>query len=208
VTKTGKTVDYIVETANIYTLGFFWGSIKEIILKIDQTIDVRANFEKVQQLLVFSKRAIARQAGITPGSLDGILKHNNPKIAQVVSLSRGLGVSVRYLIGGGDPTPELRANYVFEPMKPARLKPGWKPEVPNVAARVEIIMRQTGQKKCEASKRVNAMPGWWSSLLKKNNPTMRMLEKIAYATGVKPIDLVISVSSEEFSIVMKPKISY
>lgn len=176
---------------------------------IERTIDVKKNFEKVQRLLNISKREVARRAKITPGSLDGILKHNNPKVQQLVCLSRGLGVSVRYLVAGGDPEPELKANYEFpEPFKPAVLRQGWKPEVPNVAARVEIILKRTGQTKSAASKKINSTPSWWSSVLKKNNPTMRMLERISYAINVKPIDLVVSVTSQEFSEAMMPAKPY
>lgn len=175
---------------------------------IPQTVDVRTNFEKARELLCFSKRAIARQAKMSPGSLDGVLKHNNPKISQIVKLSKGLGVSVRYLVGGGDPEVELKAAYVFDELKRPTLKPGWKPDVPNVAARVEIILKQTGQTKNATAKRVNAIQSWWSSLLKKNNPTVRILERIAYAVGVEPVDLVISVSYDEFGRVMIPPISY
>lgn len=171
---------------------------------IPQKINVKTNFEKVQRLLNISKREVARRAGITPGSLDGILKHNNPKIKQLVSLSKGLGVSIRYLVEGGDPETELKENYVHAPLKPPTLRTGWKPEMPNVAARVEIILKKTGQTKSETSKKINSIPSWWSSVLKKNNPTMRMLERISYAINVEPKDLVVSVTSEEFSSAMMP----
>lgn len=173
---------------------------------IQQTIDVKKNFEAVREKLQISQREVARRAGLAAGSLSGILAHNNPKVQQLVSLSRGLGVSVRYLVGGGDPVEELKQNYDSEDSwKKPRLRSGWKPEVPNVAARVEIILKQTGQRKKDAAQRINVHYGWWSLVFRKNNPTMRMLERIAYAINVEPVNLVTSVSYDEYGKVMIPK---
>lgn len=182
--------------------------IRSDILKFKRTIDVKSNFERAQERLGFSKRLIAERSGMPPGSLGGVLTHNNPTIHQLLKLSRGLGVSIHYLIVGGNPEKELKENYVFEPLKDPALRDDWKPEKPNVAARVELTLKRTGQRKIDAAKRLNAIASWWSPILKRNNPTVRVLEKIAYMVQVPAVTLIEPVSFDEYGEVMIPKIHY
>jgi transcriptional regulator with XRE-family HTH domain len=177
-------------------------------VKFERTIDVKSNFDLAQAKLGFSKRRIAEKSGMPAGSLGGVLTHNNPTIQQLLKLSRGLGVSISFLLKGGDPEEELKANYVFEALKDPVLRDDWKPKKPNVAARVEMTLRQTGMTKIVAAKRINAIPSWWSPILKRNNPTVVVLEKIAYALKVDPVDLVEPVPFNEYGKVMAPKVHY
>ena len=177
-------------------------------MKFKRTINVKENFEKAQAKLGFSKRLIADRSGMPAGSLGGILTHNNPTIQQLLKLSRGLGISIRYLIEGGNPEHELKENYVFEALKEPLLRDDWAPEKPNVAARVDIILRTTGQTKIKAAQRIQVIPSWWSPILKRNNPTVTVIEKMAYALKVKSVDLVEPVPNEEYGRHMIPKVNY
>jgi len=177
-------------------------------VNMKRTINVRENFERAQEMLGFSKRLIAERSGMPAGSLGGILTHNNPTIQQLLKLSRGLGVSIYYLINGGEPEKELKENYIFEALKDPVLRGDWSPEKPNVAARVDIILRKTGLTKIEAAQRIHAIPSWWSPILKRNNPTVVVLEKIAYALKSKPVELIEPVSFEEYGKHMIPAVHY
>lgn len=177
-------------------------------MNFERTIDVKEHFEAAQKLIGFSKREISDQAGMAPGSLSSIILHNNPKMKQLVSLARGLGVSLRYLIDGGDAQKELEENYIFQPLKPPVLRDDWDPAKPNVSARVMIILRQTGQRKCQAARSISANPSWWSPILQRNNPTVRVVEKIAWALKVTPVEVIEPVSLEEYGKVMIPTIPY
>ncbi len=180
----------------------------EVILKIKRAINIKKNFSKALDLLDFTQRLIEEQADMPLGSLGGVLRNNNPTIQQLIKLSRGLGVSIHYLLVGGDPEPELMENYVFIPLQRPMLRDDWAPDRPNVAARVEMILRLTGQSKIETAKRINVTPSWWSPTLKSNNPTMGVIERIAYAVQTTPVELLKPVPFEEYGAVMIPKVSY
>jgi len=174
-----------------------------------RTINVKENFIRAQEVLGFSRRTIAERAEMPAGSLSGILTHNNPKVYQLLRLSRGVGISIEYLITGGDPLAELSRNYHFfangdEPV----LKEGWDPPLPNVAARVAIILKQTGKTKRQVGKRIQVIPSWWAPILQRNNPTVGVIERMAYALQVPPVRLVEPVTYAEYGKVMIPPVRY
>lgn len=177
-------------------------------MHIQSTIDVRTNFKLAQEKLGLSRRIIAERSGMPPGTMSGLLSHNNPTIQQLIKLSQGLGVSIRYLIEGGDPEEELKKNYVFVPLQEPTIDSKWKPERPNVAARVLIILKKTKQTKIHTAKRINVIPSWWSPILKRNNPTVKVLQKIAHALDVKPVELIEPVPNRLYGKIMIPKVHY
>ncbi|MCP4568978.1 MAG: hypothetical protein GY841_15495 [FCB group bacterium] len=173
-----------------------------------RTINVKTNFDKALKKLNFSKCSVAKRAGMPSGSLGSVLLHNNPTMRQLYKISCGIGVSIRYLMEGGDVEEELKKNYIFEAMCEPQLKKGWEPKKPNVSARVQMILREKGIRKLEAAHRINALPSWWSPILKMNNPTILVLERIAYALEVKPFELVDPVSPVDYAEIIMPPISF
>jgi len=173
-------------------------------MKNIRTISVKRNFEKALAKLQFTKRSIARRAGMPSGSLGGVLSNDNPTMHQIYNLSCGLGVSIEYILNGGDEEAELKKNYVFEAMREPKIRKGWKPSKPNVSARVQMILKEKGLTKLKAAQRINVIPSWWSPILKSNNPTVLVLERIAYALDVEPIDLVRKVTPTEYTKIMMP----
>ncbi len=202
--KTLTTVLYLL----IYKLELCDMDKGDFVLNFKRTIDVRANFARALSLLGFPKRFIAERSGMPPGSLGGVLTNNNPTIHQLYKLSCGLGVSIKYLIEGGDPEEELRENYGFSPFSVPVLNDDWQPLKPNVAARVGITLRETKQTKAKAAKKINVIPSWWAPILKRNNPTAVVLERMAYALDVAPAVLVEPVPLDEYGRVMIPKVHY
>ena len=175
--------------------------------KFKYTVNIRDNFGRVMDAIGSTKSQIAAQAGISSGSLSAILSHNNPRMAQLQKLSLGLGVSSAYLLRGGDPDPEINEHYtaVEEDNEIIlELPDDWSPPMPNVAARVNMLLKQTGKRKIELTRRLGVIPSWLSPILKANNPTVKVVERLAFALGVEPAELVKPVTPRDYGKTMIP----
>ena len=171
-------------------------------------ISVKVNFENALSKLNFSKRAVAIKSGMPSGSLSSMLNSDNPTTQQLYKLSKGIGVSISYLLMGGDVEKELNRSYNLAPLKRPKLKKSWDPRKPNVAARIQMVLKTKGITKFKAAKIINVIPSWWSPILKRNNPTVTVLRRIAFALGVSPNKLVAPVTPDEYYSVVAPKINF
>ena len=164
----------------------------------ESTISVARKLNEVRVKKALTVAKFGEFMGVHPSTMRSFLQTDNPSVSSVYELSERLGCSVAYLISGDDPP----VAYDFMYYK----GPGGKQLRPNISARVEIILREKGLRKIDTCRAMGVSPSWWPPILKRNNPSMKTLAKIAVALGVSPLELIKPVSTGKFGTAMMPEL--
>jgi transcriptional regulator with XRE-family HTH domain len=155
---------------------------------------------KLHQIRVSKALTVAQlgdQLGIHPNTLRGFLSTDNPTVASVYDLANKLQCSMAYLISAEQSVESDYMYYVGEDGKQFR---------PNVAARIEIILKEKGLRKYRVSQRMGVSSSWWQPIMRRNNPSMKTLARIAFGLDVSPLELIKPVSAEKYGREMMPEL--
>lgn len=172
---------------------------RDSLVQNEAAIDVAGRVNEIRVDLGMLVSEFAERIGVNENTLRSFLKTNNPHLSHVYDLSERLGVSMPFLVSSLGADVDKMVHYIVDPETGRQRRP-------NVAARVKMILKKKGLVRARISERIGVSSNWWPPTLKKNNPSMRTLARIAFALDVDPVELVIPVTDDEYGEAMKPSI--
>lgn len=160
-------------------------------------ISVADKLHKIRSKKGLTVSKFAEFLSIHPNTFRGFLSTNNPTVSSVYELSEKLKCSVAYLIS---------LDELFSTDDMYYLGEGGKQLKPNVAARIDVILKEKDLRKYIISKRMGVSSSWWQPIMKRNNPSMKTLAKISYGLDVDPLELIKPISAEKYGTMMIPEL--